>query len=62
MGALLRSWWFEGKLTTIQELKEAVDSVSREQIMRLLERFPLTDPLVQVAIGPRPAEELFPGA
>jgi predicted Zn-dependent peptidase len=62
MGALLRSWWFEGKLTTIQELKEAVDGVSREQIMRLLERFPLTDPLVQVAIGPRPAEDLFPGA
>ena len=62
MGALLRSWWFEGRLTTIQELKEAIDSVSREQIMRLLERFPLTDPLVQVAIGPRTAEELFPGA
>lgn len=62
MGALLRSWWFEGKLTTIQELKDAVDGVSREQIMHLLERFPLTDPLVQVAIGPRTAEELFPGA
>ena len=62
MSALLRSWWFEGRLTTIQELKEAVDSVSREQIMHLLERFPLTDPLVRVAIGPRTAEELFPGA
>jgi predicted Zn-dependent peptidase len=62
MSALLRSWWFEGRLTTIQELKEAVDSVSRDQIMHLLERFPLTDPLVQVAIGPRTAEELFPGA
>ncbi|HEU5348340.1 MAG TPA: pitrilysin family protein [Ktedonobacterales bacterium] len=62
MGALLRSWWFERRLTTIQELKEAIDSVSREQIMHLLERFPLTDPLVQVAIGPRTAEELFPSA
>lgn len=62
MGALLRSWWFEGRLTTIQELKEAIDGVSREQIMGLLERFPLTDTLVQVAIGPRTAEELFPGA
>ncbi len=62
MGSLLRSWWFEGRLTTIQELKEAIDGVSRDQIMHLLERFPLTDPLVRVAIGPRPAEELFPGA
>jgi predicted Zn-dependent peptidase len=62
MGALLRSWWFEGRLTTIQELKEAIDGVSRGQIMRLLERFPMTETLVQVAIGPRPAEELFPGA
>jgi len=62
MGSLLRSWWFEGKLTTIQELKDAVDGVTREQIMHLLERFPMTETLVQVAIGPRPADELFPSA
>ncbi|HEX9038499.1 MAG TPA: pitrilysin family protein [Ktedonobacterales bacterium] len=58
MGALARSWWFERKLTTIQELKAAVDSVTTEQILGLMRRFPPTKPLVIGAIGPRTEEEL----
>jgi len=57
--ALARSWWFEQRLITIQQLKEAVDSVTREQIMRLLGRFPPAEPLVIAAIGPRTQDELI---
>jgi predicted Zn-dependent peptidase len=59
MSALARSWWFEHKLITIQELKEAIDGVTREQIMMLLRRFPPTERLVIGAIGPRSQEELI---
>lgn len=58
MGALARSWWFERKLTTIQELKAAVDNVTSEQILGLMRRFPPTTPLVIGAIGPKTEEEL----
>ncbi len=59
MSSIMRSWWFERRLITIQELKEAIDSVTREQIMGLLNRFPPTDSLVIGAIGPRSQEELI---
>ncbi len=59
MGALARSWWFERKLTTIQEIKAAIDAVTREQIQAMLRRFPTTDPLVIAAIGPRTQDELI---
>ena len=59
MSALARSWWFERKLITIQQLKEAIDGVTRAQIMTLLRRFPPTDRLVIGAIGPRAQEELI---
>ena len=58
MGALARSWWFERRLITIQELKAAIDGVTQEQIIGLLRRFPPTKPLVIGAIGPRSEEEL----
>jgi predicted Zn-dependent peptidase len=59
MSALARSWWFERRLITIQELKEAVDRVTQEQILHVLNRFPPLNPLVVVAIGPRTQEELI---
>jgi predicted Zn-dependent peptidase len=59
MGALARSWWFERRLITIQELKEAIDGVTQEQILQLLRRFPPTDALVIGAIGPRTQDELI---
>ena len=59
MSAIMRSWWFERRLITIQELKEAVDQVTSEQILGLLQRFPPTEALVIGAIGPRTEEELL---
>lgn len=61
MGAIAHSWWFEHRLKTIQEVREAIDAVTREQILGLLKRFPLTDPLVVTAIGPCSREQLTEG-
>src|SRR5262249_7923949 len=60
--ALARSWWFEQRLITIRELKEAIDSVTREQIKGLLGRYPPAEPLVIAAIGPRTQEDLIGNA
>jgi predicted Zn-dependent peptidase len=59
MSALARSWWFERRLIPIQEIKEAIDAVTAEQIMGLLSRFPPAEPLVVAAIGPRTEAELI---
>ena len=59
MGALARAWWFEHRLIPIQEVKQAVDSVTTGQILGLMRRFPPTKPLVIGAIGPRTQEELI---
>jgi predicted Zn-dependent peptidase len=61
MSAIMRSWWFERRLVTIPELKDAVDGVTREQIMALLGRFPPSEALVIGAIGPRTEAELVGG-
>lgn len=52
MGALLQSWWYERKLRAIQEDKEAIDAVTQEQVLRVLQRFPALDALTVAAIGP----------
>ncbi|HUY78471.1 MAG TPA: pitrilysin family protein [Ktedonobacterales bacterium] len=59
MSSLLRSWWFERRLISIQEVKAAVDAVTTEQILGLMRRFPPTHPLVIAAIGPRAEDELI---
>jgi predicted Zn-dependent peptidase len=61
MGAIAHSWWFEHRLKTIQEVREAIDAVTSEQILGLLKRFPLTEPLVVAAIGPCSREQLTEG-
>ena len=58
MGAIARSWWYEKRLITIQELKAEIDGVTQEQILNLMRRFPPTKPLVLGAIGPRTEAEL----
>lgn len=52
MGANTRSWWYERKIRTIQEVKEAIDAVTEEQVLNVLRRFPLLNPLTIAAIGP----------
>ena len=58
MGALAHSWWYERKLRTIQEVKEAIDAVSEEQVQGVLRRFSPLDPLTVAAIGPLEREAL----
>src|SRR5690242_7327448 len=36
MGAISRSWWFERKVRTIQEVKQAIDAVTHEQVLQVL--------------------------
>ena len=58
MGAIARSWWYERKLQTIQEVKEAIDAVTQEQVLHVLQRFSPLNPLTIAAIGPLSKEEL----
>jgi predicted Zn-dependent peptidase len=58
MGAIARSWWFERKVRTIQEVKEAIDAVTQESILDLLHHHSLVHPLTVAAIGPLSQEEL----
>lgn len=58
MSAIAHSWWHERKVRTIQEVKEAIDSVTREQIMGVLHRFSPFNALTVGAIGPLSKEEL----
>ena len=58
MGAIARSWWFERKIRTIQEIKESIDAVTRESILELLHTHSLLNPLTVAAIGPLSQEEL----
>src|SRR5215467_11470452 len=45
MGAIARSWWYERRVRTIQEVKEAIDAVTQEQVLGVLRRFSLLDRL-----------------
>ncbi len=58
MGAISRSWWYERKLRTIQEVKDSIDAVTQEQVMRVLRRFSPFNPLALAAIGPLSQQEL----
>ncbi len=58
MGALATSWKYEHKLRTIQEVKEAIDAVTREQVLDVLHRFSPLNPLTVAAIGPLERDEL----
>ena len=52
MGAIARSWWYERKIRTIQEVKESIDAVTQEQVLGVLRRFSPLNPLTVAAIGP----------
>jgi len=58
MNSLTRSWWFERRLKTIQEVKEAIDTVTQEQVLNVLKRFSPLNPLTIAAIGPLERDEL----
>ena len=58
MGAIARSWWYERGVKTIQEVKDAIDAVSQEQVLRVLQRFSPINPLTIAGIGPLSETEL----
>ncbi len=58
MAALSQSWWYERQLRTIQEVKEAIDAVTREQVLNVLRRFSPLNPLTVAAIGPLERDQL----
>jgi predicted Zn-dependent peptidase len=58
MGAIARSWWYERKIKTIQEIKDAIDSVTQEQVLQVLHRYSPLNPLTVAAIGPLEREAL----
>lgn len=58
MGAITRSWWYERRFKTIQEVKESIDAVTQEQILSVLQRYSPLNPLTVAAIGPLSQEEL----
>lgn len=58
MGAIARSWWYERKIRPVQEVKEAIDAVTQEQVLNVLHRFSPLHPLTVAAIGPLTRDEL----
>lgn len=52
MGSIAHSWWYQRKIRTIPEVKEAIDAVTEEQILQVLRRFSPLNPLTVAAIGP----------
>jgi predicted Zn-dependent peptidase len=58
MSAIARSWWYERKLKTIQEVKDAIDAVTQEQVLNVLHRFSPVKSLTIAGIGPLAQEEL----
>jgi predicted Zn-dependent peptidase len=58
MSLITRTWWYERNIKTIQEIKDAIDAVTQEQILHVLQRFSPVNPLTIAAIGPLSQEEL----
>jgi predicted Zn-dependent peptidase len=52
MDVIMDSWWYERKVYTDQEIREAVDAVTREQIMQVFHRFQPLHSHTVAAIGP----------
>lgn len=59
MVANLRSWWFEQRLYSLQEVKDRVDRVTEGEVLNLVQGLDITHHLAGVALGPRSEEELF---
>jgi predicted Zn-dependent peptidase len=59
MVANLRSWWFEQKLYSLQEVRDRIDQVTVEQVLGLGQQLGIVHNLTGVALGPRSEEELF---
>ncbi len=59
--AIATAWWYEGRIRTLEEIKNLIDAVTTEQIKRLMGSLGMTANVVLAAIGPRSGEELMSG-
>jgi predicted Zn-dependent peptidase len=59
MAANLRSWFFEERLRALKEISDAIDHVTTEEIIGLLQSLHIQEKMATVALGPRSEDELF---
>jgi predicted Zn-dependent peptidase len=59
MSANMRTWWFEQKLYSLDEIRERIDAVTVEEIKSLVQSLGITSTITVVALGPRSEDELF---
>lgn len=59
--AIAASWWYEGRIRTLEDIKTRIDGVTTEGIKRLAASLGMTSTVVLTAIGPRSQEELTGG-
>ncbi|HLZ57765.1 MAG TPA: pitrilysin family protein [Ktedonosporobacter sp.] len=59
MRALASDWVTEGRLVSVEEEIERVESVTTEDVMRALHRFPMLDKQVLTTLGPLSEAELL---
>lgn len=59
MGSNLRSWWYEGKLYTLDEIRARIDAVTVETVRNFAASLRMREQLSAVGIGPRSQDELF---
>jgi predicted Zn-dependent peptidase len=59
MVANLRSWFFEETLRSLQDVKDRIESVSSEDVLRLAQTLGITRNLAAVAMGPESEQDLF---
>jgi predicted Zn-dependent peptidase len=58
MMGLISSWQTRGRLETLEEIRERIESVSLEDLQALVNDFPLWPKQVVTAGGPLPGESL----
>jgi predicted Zn-dependent peptidase len=61
MTSNLRSWWYEQKLRSLEEVEDEIDRVTLEEIDDLVKSLGITRNLAAAALGPRSEDELFGG-
>jgi predicted Zn-dependent peptidase len=61
MATNLRSWWFEGRLHSLEDIRHRIDEVTRDNIQNLLDKLKMSETVTAIGIGPRKQDELFGG-
>jgi predicted Zn-dependent peptidase len=61
MRAIATDWVIEGRLVSVDEEIQRIETVSVDDVMRSLKRFPMRDKQVLVTLGPLSEQELLAG-